>query len=172
MEDIATIRKVKSFGGGGIKEECLVIFKDVERRDFVYSHARNLANQKADPMRRANLRMHIPSHLLECFRTLDKHGHILKQRYEKMGKKLKRHVNYDDETESLYLDVKVSKDDPWERVYPEFAREERRKREKKIAHRRVDRLSSIVESSDDDFDDDRGPSTFSSSRRFPGPRPR
>ena len=148
--DVTGVRRIRS-PGPGIENECLVIFNSVERRDFVYSHARNLAGQPVVNGKRIyNLRMHVPSHLLECFRTLDQHGHLLKLRYDKLGNKLRRHVNYDDDAESLYLDVKVSKDEPWERVYPEFAREERKRREKKTAMKRRDRLSSIIETSEDD----------------------
>ena len=46
MDHITSIRRVKSFGTL-IRDECLVVFSDVDRRDFVYSHARNLANQGA-----------------------------------------------------------------------------------------------------------------------------
>ena len=153
MESVVAVRKVKSFGASSVKDECVVIFSDVERRDLVYSHARNLATQTLQGgSRNSKLRMQIPAHLLECFRTLDKHGHLLKLRYEKKGIKIKRHINYDDESESLYLDVKISKDDPWERIYPDYARDERRRREKKAAagRDRRDRLSSTVGSSSDD----------------------
>ena len=110
MESVSFVRRVRSFGTANIDNECLVVFADVEKRDFVYSHARNLVGQPiVEGKRESNLRMHVPVHLLECFRTLDKHGHVLKQKYEKKGKKIKRHVNYDDEAESLYLDVKSLK---------------------------------------------------------------
>ena len=92
MDSVVAIRRVKSFGTANTPNECLVIFADVERRDYVYSHARNLANQPLiGGKREANLRMQIPAHLLECFRTLDKHGHLLKQKYDKRGSKLRRH---------------------------------------------------------------------------------
>ena len=150
MDSVVSVRRVKSFGAAKIDNECLVVFSDIERRDFVYSHARNLATQPIlDGKRISNLRMQIPAHLLECFRTLDTHGHLLKLKYEKKGIKIRRHVNFDDEAESLYLDVKITKEDPWERIYPDYARSERRKRERRVASQRRDRLSSIIESGSD-----------------------
>ena len=104
MDSVTSVRKVKSFGASIVKNECLVMFESVERRDFVYSHARNLADQPlVGGKREANLRIQVPAHLLECFRTLDKHGHVLKMKYEKNGMRIKRHVRYDDEAESLYI---------------------------------------------------------------------
>ena len=158
MSSVKTVRRIKSFGTSKIEKECLVMFEDVERRDYVYSHARNLAGQDLkDGKRESNLRMQVPAHLLECFRTLDKHGHVLKMKYEKKGRKIKRHVNYDDESESLYLDIKLSKDDPWERVYPDVAREERREREKRMSRsRKKPRTTSTIDTStsEDSNDDD------------------
>ena len=155
MESITGIRKVKTFGTAGLANECLAIFTEVERRDFVFSHARNLANQTVQEGRRqCNIRMHVPAHLLECFRTLDKHGHILKLKYEKKGHRLRRHVNFDDDEESLYLDVKTSQDDPWERVYPDYAREQRKKRERLAKAGSRHRRMSTVDGSSEDEDEE------------------
>ena len=167
METVSAVRRVRSFGGSGIKDECLVIFSSVEVRDFVYSHARNLAGQDTSGGNRtSNLRLHVPAHLLECFRTLDKHGHILKMKHEKKGHKIKRHINFDDDTKSLYLDVKVSRDHPWEHVYPDVAREERKAREKKYNKSRRTRTTSTISSSDSEDGSDKDEDWYSEE---PGP---
>ena len=44
MESVTAVRRIRSFGTS-IMNECLVVFDGVENRDFVCSHARNLANQ-------------------------------------------------------------------------------------------------------------------------------
>ena len=126
--DIVGVRKWKGARGSS-SEEVIVIFRDVDTHDLACSHARNLGEQIVAPgEKKSNIRLDIPAHLLETFRTLDKHGHLLKQKY---GQHLRRHVRFDDENLSLYLDVRKNSSSPWERIMPEQARHERAIREKK-----------------------------------------
>ena len=57
------------------------------------------------------------------------------------------------------MDVKVSRENPWERVYPDVAREERKAREKKYNRSRRTRTTSTISTSDSgdgsDEDEDR-----------------
>ena len=109
--DIAGVRKVKGTKGFGAENECLVILKDTDTRDLVCSHAHNLAGQKLLPNEQvSNIRLEIPAHLRETFRTLDQHGHLLKVKY---GKQLRRHIRYDNENLSLYLEVRKNADERW-----------------------------------------------------------
>lgn len=139
--DVHQIRKIKTLRTAAIKNECIVIFKDTETRDFFLSHAKNLASARnADDNTKYNIRLEIPGHLMECFKTLDRHGHILKGIH---GQDFRRHVKMDDQNESLYLDVRVKQGEQWERVYPEFAKSEREIRERRFASARRHRISSL-----------------------------
>ena len=89
-EDLLEVRRVRSARGNAPDNEVLVVLRDVGTRDLVCSHASNLANQDTEGQR-ANIRMEIPMFLMETFRTLDRHGHLLKEKY---GGELKRHVRY------------------------------------------------------------------------------
>ena len=53
----------------------------------------------------------------------------------------------------ILTDIKLSKEDPWERVYPDMAREEQKGRERRVAKSRRARTMSTIESSDGDSDD-------------------
>ena len=97
---ILEVRRVRGTRGAAPSNEVLVILRDVETRDLVSSFARNLATQDASAAQRANIRMEIPMFLMDTFRVLDRHGHLLKEKY---GSELRRHVRYDDENMSCLL---------------------------------------------------------------------
>ena len=146
--DIIDARRVRGRSGGSPTLECLVTFKDVETRDMVCSYARNLGDQRVgEGQQRSNIRMEIPAHLMDTFRLLDRHGHLLKEKY---GKDLRRHVRYDDDTLSLYLDVKRSSKDQWRRITPETARRERNTRDRASSSGRARSLSTLDGGSDED----------------------
>ena len=163
-EDIEMVRPVRGFRSGG-REEMLVRFKDCDKRDLIYTFARNLeSHADKNGKRTAGLKIDVPAHLKEVFRTLDTHGHLLKLKH----KDLKRHVKFDDELLTLCLDVKIDRDSPWERVSAVFAREERKERElRKITKRKTRaRKTSTLESSsgESSSDSDNGsPATGSNS---------
>ena len=92
--------------------------------------------------------------MMDTFRLLDRHGHLLKEKYKG---DLKRHIRYDDDNKSLYLDVKPTKTDPWQRILPEEARRERLIRETEPRSSKATKqrtLSTLEEDSDEDFEDD------------------
>ena len=103
-----------------VHSELLVVFKDIAMRDMVVSFAPNLAraNQTGQT---AGLRMEIPSHLQGVFKTLDSHGHLLRDRH---GPGLKRNIRFDDMELSLVMDLKLPDQASWMRVDYETAREE------------------------------------------------
>ena len=141
-------RKIRTGRMGNTRWEILVVFQDIDTRDFVHSHARHLsAHVNGKGKRTAGIKMEIPVHLLSTFKVLEKHGHILRQKY---GAQLRRQIMYDDDNQSLYLDVKPAQDAQWERVTPETANAERMRREEKERRRerreRKQRITSTVES--------------------------
>lgn len=94
-----------------ITNELLVVFK-------AYSFASNLAKTSSQG---TGIRMEIPAHLQGVFRTLDNHGHLLKERH---GPGFKRSIHFDDLDMSLYMDIKIPNQDRWLRVDYEAARDE------------------------------------------------
>ena len=109
-----------------IEEEVIVKFISVQVRDMVVSYAPNLrAWRERDGSGRAaaGLRLEIPDHLMSVFKTLERYGHYLKDRY-KEG--LRRHIRYDDYGRTLVMDYAMPGSDKWERVDFDNAREELR----------------------------------------------
>ena len=154
-EQVEGVRKLRSGGSNNNRWEILVIFTDVGTRDFIYSHARHLAGSTdMEGKRTAGIKMEIPVHLLPVFRTLEKHGHILKQR---SGAEMKRQIMYDDDEMSLYLDVKITRDAPWQRVMPSVAKKERMIREeregRKAKKETNTRTTSTIDTDTDSSDD-------------------
>ena len=103
-----------------IKDEVIVQFTNVRIRDMVASYASNLAKYKnSNPP--VNFRLEIPDCLRDVFRTLEKYGHTLKDR---LGPGLKRHIKFDDQKKTLYMDVCKPTETEWIRVDFDFALEE------------------------------------------------
>ena len=109
-----------------IESEVIVRFTSVQVRDMVVSYAPNLRNwreQDGSGRTAAGLRLEIPDHLMAVFKTLEKYGHYLKEKY-KDG--LRRHIRYDDYNMTLVIDYALPGKDKWDRVDFETAREELR----------------------------------------------
>ena len=120
QELITEVRRLRTPGGSKIKHEALVIFADLEGRDLVTSYAKNLADRVTpDGQPTAGLRMDIPPHLMTTFKLLESYGRDLRVRY---GKDFKRHVRFDDEARSLYLNMRIPGDQNWTRISPDTAR--------------------------------------------------
>jgi len=148
--DIVRVRRVRG-AGPSLPDECLVTFREIAIRDLVCSHAKNLGEQNLkEGEQRANIRLEIPAHLRETFRTLDTHGHILKTKY---GRAFRRHIRYDDENRSRVLEVRTKPGERWERISPDTARFERRVREererKKMTKGKKARTVSTIGSSEE-----------------------
>ena len=63
--------------------------------------------------------MEVPDFLGNTFKVLERHGHALRARH---GPELKRHVKYDDEEMSLFVNVRLPGQEPWIKVTPDFVR--------------------------------------------------
>ena len=109
-----------------IESEVIVRFTSVQVRDMVVSYAPNLRawrEQDGSGRAAAGLRLEIPDHLMAVFKTLEKYGHYLKDKY-KDG--LRRHIRYDDYNMTLVIDYALPGEDKWARTDFETAREEMR----------------------------------------------
>lgn len=109
-----------------IKNEVIVRFTTVQTRDMIVSYAPNLRDwrdQDGSAQNSTGLRLEIPDHLMSVFKTLERYGYYLKDKY-KEG--LRRHIRFDDFNYSLVLDYALPGEDVWERVDFETAREELR----------------------------------------------
>ena len=85
-----------------------MVFSDSDTRDFVLSHARNLAG-KSD----MGVRIDVPPQLLGVKRALYEYGYILKN---EIGIGFKRNVRYEDAEQTLVTDVFYPSDKKWERI--------------------------------------------------------
>ena len=94
------VRRVSATRRSRVGEEVLVRFKDVGDRDAVQSYAPNLSKMNG----KAGIRLEIPTHLRQTFRLLDSHGGEIKKKHALA----KRSIRFDDSTNSLVLDVKIS----------------------------------------------------------------
>ena len=109
-----------------IESEVIVRFTSVQVRDMVVSYAPNLRawrEQDGSGRSAAGLRLEIPDHLMSVFKTLERFGHQLKDKY-KEG--LRRHIRYDDYKMTLVIDFALPGEEKWQRVDFENAREEMR----------------------------------------------
>ena len=112
-----------------VHDEVVVMFRDTQTRDFVYSHAPNLARlRESSNAERAGVRQEIPDHLTGVFKTLERYGHQLRQVH---GTEFRRSLKFDDVSMSLCLDYKLPEEDEWARVHYDEALEE----SQKLGHR-------------------------------------
>ena len=66
-------------------------------------HAPNLASKRGmDRKPTAGIRLKVPPFLAATFKTIKRHGYTLRAKH---GLKFKRHIKYDDEEMSLFLNV-------------------------------------------------------------------
>ena len=109
--DIRRLHSGRSTRPKKIKDEVLIVFKDVATRDLVMSYAPNLASWRNEP-ESVGVRLEVPCHLLGVFKTLEKYGHLVRTTH---GENLKRHIKYDDRSMSLVIDVKFPDSEEWVR---------------------------------------------------------
>ena len=123
-----------------IRDEVLVVLKEVQTRDMVFKHASNLtAWREGDKPNAIGIRLQIPTSLLGKFNTLNQHGFDLKRKY---GHGLKRHIRFNDAELDLVMDVQLPNTTNWIEVDYEFALEETKIQKKARAGPRG-RLSSL-----------------------------
>ena len=104
----------------------MLTFQDRYERDKVAAHAKNLAKHVDDEgFPKAGLRMEYPGHLATDFRALEMYGKYLRRT---RGEGFKRNMRFCDDTESIYMDIKLPGSDDWLRITPQIAREENRRR--------------------------------------------
>lgn len=145
--DVEEIRRLHPTSSEAtIKNEVLVVFKDVQVRDMVFKHAHNLQQWRdGAPANSIGIRMHVPTHLMGKQKAFNSHGFALKTKY---GSGLKRHTRFDDLEQDIVMDVKLPGDSEWYTVDHQFALEEIRQNRRTGNRRNArGRLSSCVEPS-------------------------
>ena len=137
VESVRKIFPVRSRGKpkSRVGDEVRVLFKDIETRDMIHSYAPNLADKRGE----AGMRLEVPSHLLGQFKSLERYGRHLKGIH---GQQMRWHIKYDDSELNMFLNVKLSEDDKWNKVDFTTAREEIRSQEASSASSFRERLSS------------------------------
>ena len=129
----------------GVKDEAVILFKSATVRDSVIGASAKLAGRIDDNGQpTAGIRLEIPGSLKEAFGVLRKFGQVLRTRH---GTGLKRHVKFDDNDRSLFLNVKLPGDNSWSRVDLDLARKgiaTRRRAESDDLEARFDLLGQPV----------------------------
>ena len=113
--------------GPGVKEEVIVVFKAETDRDAVLGAVGKLAgcvDVTGKPT--AGVRIEVPAHLRTTFRSLFKYGQALRVRH---GAGTRRHVKFDDNMRTLFLNAKLPGDSTWSRISIDVARRGLRARE-------------------------------------------
>ena len=115
-------RRTKTPKKARLHDEVLITFPDKFTRDQIAGHAKNLAKKVDDNgFPTAGLRMDYPGHLASDFRLLESYGKYLRRT---RGEGLKRNMRFNDDNESIYMDVKLPKEEEWLRVTPPLAKDE------------------------------------------------
>ena len=106
--NIERVDKVEQSRRSLIENEVRVVFASSRERDIVQSYANNLAKVQG----KAGIRMELPEHLRGLFKTFEAHGAALRRRYPG----LKRAIKYDDQSQSLCMDVKMPDRAKWHKI--------------------------------------------------------
>ena len=108
---IKRVRRTKPVKRSRDQFEVCVRFVDKEVRDYVSSHGRNLADYKTDEdLPTAATRFDYPSYQGQDFRLLEWYG---RQMQIKHGRGTRRNFEYDDDEESIYLEICLPGEDYW-----------------------------------------------------------
>lgn len=114
------IRRVKAARRSSVAFEVVFIFADKVDRDLAMSHGKNLADYTNEDGRpTAGTRFEYPSHLGKDFRCLDWYGGEMRRRH---GKGTRRNFKFDDEEESIYLDICLPGETFWHKIFPYTAK--------------------------------------------------
>lgn len=117
---IESVRRIKHPRNSKIKFEALVRFSDKFSRDCVASHAKNLSEYRDTQGNScAGVRIDFPDYMAPDFRILEWFGAALRKRH---GFGFKRNVKFDNDMESLFMDVNLPSSEEWRKVYPQAAR--------------------------------------------------
>ena len=113
------IRRIAAARRSKIQMEVLVRFEDKFARDRVSKCAKNLSecvNNDGSPS--AGLRLDYPEHLAKDFRALERYGSYLRRT---RGSGFKRNYRFCDDTETIYMDVRLPEEEEWLRITAEMA---------------------------------------------------
>ena len=119
-ERIQSVRRTRTAYSSKIKNEVLVTFHSASERDYVFSHAKNLANSVGP--RKNGLRLDYPAHLGSDYRALDSYGARLRR---EAGEGFRHNIRFNDDEMGLFLDINFGKESKWIRVTPKMAKEQR-----------------------------------------------
>ena len=119
-------------------DEVVVTFPTVALQDKVFLRGPKLAGF-VDSQRKpkCGMRQEIPEHLMPSFRILHCYGMNLRR---KVGNQVKKHIKFNDFTETLYIQVRIEEGGEWLSVEPEEAAETNKKQN----NRRTERLRSLM----------------------------
>ena len=95
-------------------DEVLVVFDTYENRDMVRAAAPALGGRG-----NTGVRIHVPRHLQEGFKILDRLCYAMKAD----SKNLRRSVKFDDDNLTIFADVRLDDGEPWKRIYIDEAKE-------------------------------------------------
>ena len=111
---IRMARRMKAVKRSIVSHEVVINFEDVQTRDLVASHSKNLADFKnPDGTPSAGTRIEYPGHLGPHFRNLDWYGRHMRFKH---GTGTKRNIIFDDEEETLVIDVCLPGETYWHGV--------------------------------------------------------
>ena len=113
---IADVIRVRSSPNNAVYMGVLVTFGEITDRDLFFSKARNLSEYRAPT---AVIRLDIPPFLLGTFKMLNNHGYEIRKAN---GNDTRRYIKYNEESLSLFLEVKLPNQTKWIKIRPEQAR--------------------------------------------------
>ena len=136
IEDVKRVRERRRRDDQRVTGELVVTFKEKETRDWVMSHAPNLAPYVDQDMKpTAGIRLEIPAHLSAIFNDFLNYGRFL---FTEHGKGLKRYVKFDEKELTLFMEVRLPGANEWLFVDRQMAAEHRRKKQhNNAAHSRA-----------------------------------
>lgn len=106
--NIEQVDKIEQGRRSLIQNEVRVVFASSRERDIVQSYASNLAKVQG----KAGIRMELPEHLRGLFKTFEAHSASLRRRFPG----LKRAIKYNDQTQSLCMDVRMPDKMRWHKI--------------------------------------------------------
>ena len=141
-------RRTNRTGNAVVVDEVVIRFASAITRDYVFGYAINLApyaDDNNEPM--AGVRVEVPEHLSVQFQDLINYGGKL---YRQHGKGFKRHINFDDRSLQMYMNIRLPGSEEWLLVNHELAKENRTTRAERSADFTRSRLTSSVTSGEEE----------------------
>ena len=123
--DVIRARRTRQPRRSPTQYEVAVVFLDKHVRDVVASHGKNLAGfTDENGSSTAGVRLEYPGYLGREFRDLDWYGREMRQRH---GKGTRRNIKFNDDDNTLYLDICLPGEDFWHRIPHTEARDYRQR---------------------------------------------